>query len=121
MKLDKLSFPISFSLDDALASIKEDIEEKYWPEFKVKSSKLIYNPYWVFNFDAYSEAPSSPQNEGAEQVNESGTMAMDAISADFEESKEYLSESEPEPEHENPAKNPKQKNRDAQAKDFRLK
>ncbi len=100
MYLNRPAFPVSFSLEQTVEMISEMVRGKYWHDFEVGEVKLVYIPVWVFNYDAYTEAP--PEQKGESEATksqrvvsgvESGRMALNAYTNELSEDIGYLYDS----------------------------
>lgn len=87
MFLNKPALSVSFSLEDTVELIESTIKAKHWSQFEVADVKLLYKPYFVFNYDTFSEESAGPETEEAATTGgkvvtgtESGKAALDAIS-----------------------------------------
>jgi len=79
MYLSKPSFPISLTEKQAKESIKSGINSKGWNLYKILESKLIYQPYYLFNFHGFKKS-----EEDREEIQKQ--LALDALTGDFNES-----------------------------------
>ena len=93
MYLNKPAFPVSFSVEDIVGLIESMVNKKYWTEFEVADISLAYIPFWIFNYDAYSETPPEEGSESVVSSAESGKMALNAFTNELDENISYLYES----------------------------
>ena len=85
MLLNKPSFPISFTLEDTVAFIEDLIKSRGWTDFEVADIKLLYTPYWVFNYSAFQETVrEETKSKIVSDINE-GRLAMNAVTGEFNE------------------------------------
>ncbi|MFH1256722.1 MAG: hypothetical protein V1494_05535 [Candidatus Diapherotrites archaeon] len=100
MYFDKPALSPSFKLEEALKLIEQTIKEKHWTQFNVASISLIFTPYWVFSFEAFSTAGSGSgagaaegESAGAEEDfsfgavsdTQSGELSFSAVDSEVNE------------------------------------
>ncbi len=83
MYLDAPAFPVSFPIEKTIELIDSLVKSKYWEDFKVGSLKLIYLPYWVFNYTAYEEKEDKGRKETKELA--FGKMSFADIPGELDE------------------------------------
>lgn len=86
MFLDKPAFPVSFTPDKVVALIEELIKSRGWSDFEVAEIKLVYTPYWTFNFDSCEHSGSKIRGV------KSGALALNALTNRLEDFAGFLSE-----------------------------
>lgn len=74
MYLDNPAFAVSFPLEDATKLIEETIKKKHWTDFEIGSLSLAYTPYWICNYESYSEKEDKTVSEST-----SGSTALNAV------------------------------------------
>jgi len=92
MKLKDYSFPVSFSLEEALNSIKEFAGPKGWKNIELAEAFMSFTPYFVFSYDAFIESKPEPEGEeessSAEKIvseTMNGKDALNALTSELEE------------------------------------
>ncbi|MEW6295493.1 MAG: hypothetical protein AB1467_04340 [Candidatus Diapherotrites archaeon] len=97
MKLKDYSFPVSFSLEEALNLIKEFAEPKGWKNIELAEAFMSFTPYFIFSYDAFIESRPEPEGEGEDEglgsisaekiVSETmnGKDALNALTSELEE------------------------------------
>lgn len=93
MYLNKPAFSIAFSVEDTVGLIESMIKSKHWTDFEVAEVKLVYIPFWIFNYDAYVEGPTEGQEAAAVSDHVSGKMALNAYTNELDENVHFLYES----------------------------
>lgn len=84
MRLGRLSFPIRISIEDVTSQIKGLLEEKGWQDFEIKKPELVFLPYWVFNYNSFSET-ADETGAKATTEGEQGVTAMNGQNSELEE------------------------------------
>ncbi len=92
MYLNKPAFPVSFTVENIIGLIESMVKGKSWTKFEVADISLVYIPFWIFNYDAYSEAPSE-EGEKVVSALESGKMALNAFTNELDENVGFLYDS----------------------------
>ena len=77
MILDIPAVKNRLSINDVLGILDGIIKQKHWRSFDVASLKLVYLPYWVFNYDVYMEAKDQFGRTQSQTVG--GRMALNAV------------------------------------------
>lgn len=85
MRLGKLSFPVKFSDKEVRELITGLIEEQGWEEFEIKKPELWFFPYWIFNYNSFSE-PVDETGVKTTQEGQQGISAMHGQSSELEDS-----------------------------------
>ena len=83
MYLDAPAFPVSFPIEKTIELIDALVKSKYWEDFTVGSLKLIYLPYWIFNYTAYEEKEDKGEKKTKELA--SGKMSFDGMHGGLDE------------------------------------
>ncbi|MBU0636485.1 hypothetical protein KKE06_05655 [Candidatus Micrarchaeota archaeon] len=84
MQLGKLSFPVQFSEVDVRELVKGLIEEQGWEEYEIQKPELWFFPYWVFNYNSFSEQVDEAGVKST-QEGEQGIIAMHGKSSELED------------------------------------
>jgi len=81
MLLDHPTLELKIEVQDILEILEGILKEKNWKNFDVASLKLMYTPFYLFNYDTLVEAEiqGQPYSQGF-----SGLMAMNAITGELE-------------------------------------
>lgn len=81
MQLDKPAFPFLFSPEKVATLAIALATSRGWKNATVSGPKLICTPYWLFNFDSYSE-----EGEGGKvSALRSGALALNASTGELED------------------------------------
>jgi len=97
MFLSKQCFRISFSQEELQEVIENLLKEKFWHEFRIASTSLLFEPYYFFSYDAFFEQKQEETGALVVKDTESGTMALNAASGEFDENiSELIEQEEPE-------------------------
>jgi len=78
MFLDRPAFSISFPLESCLEEVERLIKSKRWTKFEVAEIKLIYAPFFFFNYYSYLEEKREDTDKAVVSDTAEGIMAMDA-------------------------------------------
>lgn len=81
MLLDIPAVKNRLSINDVLGILDGVIKQKHWRTFDVASLKLVYIPFWTFNYDLYMEAKDQLGRTQSQAVG--GRMAVNAISGNL--------------------------------------
>jgi hypothetical protein len=84
MRLGHVSFPIKVSIEDITTQIKGFLEEKGWEEFEIPKPELVFFPYWVFNYNSFSESADETGVKTTAE-GEQGITAMNGQNSELEE------------------------------------
>lgn len=104
MFLSKPCFEIGFSKEELEALVKKTLGRKYWREYKTAKTTLLFEPYFLFTYDALFEEKSEETGALVAKDTESGDMALNAVSGEFDEKvAPLIEEQEPEILKESPA------------------
>ena len=81
MVLENPALGLNIKVDDILSILDGLLKEKNWKQFELANLKLLYSPYYLFNYDALAEQEVEGQtfSQGV-----SGRMAMDAVTGKLE-------------------------------------
>jgi len=79
--LDNPALQLRINVQDILDILEKTLREKNWKTFEVANLKLVYTPYYVFNYDTLVE--KSVEGDTYSQ-GFSGVMAMNAITGKLE-------------------------------------
>jgi len=81
MLLDNPTLELRIEVQDILEILENILKEKNWKNFDVASLKLMYMPFYIFNYDTLveTEIQGQPYSQGF-----SGMMAMNAITGELE-------------------------------------
>ncbi len=96
MKLDKPALPISVQKEELLEQIREAIFEKNWREEDIGLSDfaLLYVPFFVFNYEAFSESKTEESETPIVAETQNGRMALNAFDSELDEEIAALFEEE---------------------------
>ncbi len=94
MYLDRPAFAVSFPLESCLEAIESLIKSKRWTKFEVAEVKLIYAPFFFFNYYSYLEEKREDTEQPVVSDTVEGTMAMDAQTNELDEGMASLFEEE---------------------------
>lgn len=81
MILSLPTYKLRIRLNDALGILDGIMKEKHWRKFDVASIKLVYEPYWLFNYDVYLEMKD--QVKGTVSQTFGSRMALNAVTGDL--------------------------------------
>ncbi len=84
MRLGRLSFPIKVSIEDVTNQIRQLLEEKDWDDFEIKKPELVFLPYWIFNYNSFSETIDEAGVKATTE-GEQGVTAMNGQNSELEE------------------------------------
>ncbi|MBR9706920.1 MAG: hypothetical protein GOV15_00610 [Candidatus Diapherotrites archaeon] len=93
MRLDSPAFAIKLDMDQALKVLKSRMQKKHWHNFKAGTIKLVYVPYYVFNYTVYQKA--SAEQGGIVTGEKTGRKAANAVNADFTDIVAYIMDTQP--------------------------
>lgn len=79
MFLEKPSFPVSLTLGEAEGKVSAFLNQKHWTNFSFARTKLVFVPYWFFNYHI------SKDSEDKTELIGDGFNAMNAFENDFDE------------------------------------
>lgn len=79
MFLEKPSFPVSLSQGDAEEKVSALLNQKNWTSFSFARTKLVFVPYWFFNYHI------SKDSEDKTELIGDGFNAMNAFENDFDQ------------------------------------
>lgn len=81
MFLENPAVTLNIGVQDVMGLLEKVLKERHWKHFEVASFKLVYIPYYVFNFDVLVE-----QDVGGQPFSQSssGMTALDAITGKLE-------------------------------------
>ncbi|MBI1973819.1 hypothetical protein HYS54_03315, partial [Candidatus Micrarchaeota archaeon] len=88
MILDKPALKLNIGVQDILDVLEGTLRERNWGNFEVASLKLVYTPYYVFNYDVLIQSESASQGF-------SGLMAINATTGKLEPSLAQIMEQQP--------------------------
>ena len=88
--LDAPAFALNVDMDRALAVLKGYIAKKHWKGFEAGTIKLVYTPFYVFNYTVYSEETDQKIVTGEQ----TGRKAINANNAVFNDLLSYILEEE---------------------------
>jgi hypothetical protein len=79
--LENPALSLSIGMQDILGILEATLREKNWKNFELANLKLVYEPYYIFNYDLLVEQEVQGQtfSQGT-----SGIMAMNAINGKLE-------------------------------------
>jgi hypothetical protein len=80
MALLSSSFPITFTAENLRKKIEELVYSNNWKEFEIKELKLVFKPFYVFNFNAFKE-----KNQGIVSDSIKGKKALNALTSELNE------------------------------------
>jgi len=80
MLLDKPALKLNIGVQDILEILEQTLKQKNWNNFDVASLKLLYIPFYLFNYDTLIEVEGQPYSQGF-----SGLMAMNAVTGELKE------------------------------------
>lgn len=83
MVSEKNFFPITFAFNDAVRLVDNLIEDKGYYSFNIEKTRLVYFPFWLFNFSAFVEVDSG--NGKAHKEISAGSKGFDEFGNDFSE------------------------------------
>jgi len=83
---------LNIGVQDILGILEDILKEKNWTNFEVANLKLVYTPYFLFNYDTLVEADIGGQ---AYSQGFSGLMAMNAVTGELEPTLTQIMESQP--------------------------
>lgn len=81
MILSLPTYKLRIRLNDALGILDGIMKEKHWHRFEVASIKLVYEPYWLFNYDVYLEMKD--QVRGTVSQSFGSRMALNAVTGEL--------------------------------------
>jgi hypothetical protein len=81
MILSLPTYKLRIRLNDALGILDGIMKEKHWRKFDVASIKLVYEPYWLFNYDVYLEMKD--QVKGTVSQTFGARMALNGVTGDL--------------------------------------
>jgi len=97
MFLSKPCFPVSFAKEEVDALVKKTLGRKYWRDYNTSKTSLFFEPYYLFTYDALFEEKSEETGALVAKDTESGDMALNAVSGEFDEKvAPLIEEQEPE-------------------------
>lgn len=81
MLLEKPAVELRIEMQDILEILEDILKQKNWTNFDVASLKLLYVPFYLFNYDALveTEIKGQPYSQSF-----SGLMAMNAVTGELE-------------------------------------
>jgi len=88
----KLQYPaptLSIPLESVSKIVASTLKKKHWHHFKSGTTKLVYVPVWLFNYTAFFE------ENGVVVAENSGRVAIDAVSGNVYEHIPYVLEEMP--------------------------
>ena len=94
MFLSKPCFPVSFSKEELDGLVKEAWGGKHWRYFKTVSPTLLFEPYYFFSYDVFFEKKQEETGALVVSDTQAGSMALNAVSGEFDEELSALAESE---------------------------
>ena len=79
--LENPALSLSIGMQDILGILEATLREKNWKNFELANLKLVYEPYYIFNYDLLVEQEVQGQtfSQGT-----SGIIAMNAINGKLE-------------------------------------
>jgi len=81
MLLEYPALTLSIGVQDILGILEDTLKEKNWKNFELANMKLLYTPYYLFNYDTLVEV----EMEGRRYSQGfSGLMAMNAVTGELE-------------------------------------
>ena len=83
MPSEKNFFPITFSFNDAVRLVDNLIGAKGYYSFNIEKTRLVYFPFWFFNFSAFTETDSG-KNKAHKEI-AAGSKGFDELGNDFSE------------------------------------
>ena len=92
MALDNPALKLAIQLKDAIEILEGVLKEKNWNDFETNDVKLVYVPYYLFNYDTIVEqdVQGQPYSQGF-----SGLMAMNAVTGKLEPMVSEIVEKQP--------------------------
>ncbi|MDO8538077.1 MAG: hypothetical protein Q7S21_04285 [archaeon] len=74
-------FPITFPFNDAVRIVDNFVGERGYYSFNIEKTKLVYFPFWFFNFSAFGEGESAKSHKEVA----AGSKGFDELGNDFSE------------------------------------
>ncbi|MFH1586249.1 MAG: hypothetical protein ABID38_00150 [Candidatus Diapherotrites archaeon] len=93
MQLDKPSFSISFTREQADELVDSRVSAKGWNLNKVLQVKSVYHPYILFNFHGFRKSGEEKGEGVKDEIQEK--MALDALTDEFSDMASNLGEEKP--------------------------
>jgi hypothetical protein len=87
MKLEKPSLPVLIPQEELKAQIIEAVSEKGWKEEETSTENfvLLYVPFFVFNFEAFTESKTEESENPVVSETQNGRMALNAFDSELDE------------------------------------
>lgn len=92
MVLENPALTLSVGVQDILSILEAILNQRGWKDFELANLKLVYAPYYIFNYDILVEEEGEA---GASSQGTSGLMAMNAMNGKLEPSLVDMLESQP--------------------------
>lgn len=81
-RLDHPAYQLNLTSKQILGILETLLEERHWKDFDLANVKLVYKPYWFFNYDVYKEEEVPGKGEVAQEYG--SQMVLDARKSNLE-------------------------------------
>ncbi|MBI4215068.1 hypothetical protein HY546_03655 [archaeon] len=88
MILDRPALKLNIGVEEILEILEDTLRERNWQNFEVASLKLVYSPYYIFNYDVLIQSEAASQGF-------SGLMAINATTGKMEPQLAQIMEQQP--------------------------
>jgi len=89
MALENPALSLSVRVQDILSILESILKERNWKDFELANLKLVYTPFFLFNYDILVEG------EGQSSQGTSGLMALNAVNGKLEPALVEIIEKQP--------------------------
>ncbi|MBN1160035.1 MAG: hypothetical protein JXA43_02230 [Candidatus Diapherotrites archaeon] len=82
-------------MDQSLSILKSRLKRLHWSDFKAGTIKLVYLPFYVFNYTVFSQSSSGQGDEKVVTAEQTGRKAISSVDAQFQDIVPYILQEQP--------------------------